>query len=81
MQARGSLPLHEAGMQLQLPQGKRMRFADQGWTNCEPSDEEVLAAAYLEAKGYEFGKHFDRENLLECAENVYQAEISMGKPE
>ena len=54
-----------------------MRFAEYGWGNCEPTYNQVLAAAYLEAKGYLFGHHFDVENVEECAENVYRAEMSM----
>ena len=54
-----------------------MRFAEYGWANCEPTYEQVLAAVYLEAKGYVFGQHFDLKNVEECAENVYQAELSM----
>ena len=56
-----------------------MRFAEYGWGNCEPTYNQVLAAAYLEAKGYLFGHHFDVENVEECAENVYRAELSMAE--
>lgn len=54
-----------------------MRFADYGWGNCEPTYDQVLSAAYLEAKGYEFGRHFDVKNVEELAESVYQMQIMM----
>jgi len=52
-------------------------FAEQDWTHCEPTYAQVLAAVYLEAKGYRFGEHFDVKNVEECAESVYLAEITM----
>lgn len=56
-----------------------MRFADYGWANCEPSIPQVVAAAYLEARGFEFGKHFDTKNVVELAENLYAAEMELEK--
>lgn len=58
-----------------------MRFADFGWRNAEPDDYTCLAAAYLEAKGYEFNGHgdksFTRKNAVEKAESLYRLELMM----
>ena len=54
-----------------------MRFAEYGWGNCEPTYDQVLAAAYLEAKGYEFGRHFEVSNVEQLAESVYQMQSMM----
>ena len=37
----------------------------------EPSDAVVLAASYLEAKGFKFGVDFGYENAVSLAEEVY----------
>lgn len=42
----------------------------------EPSDEVVLAASYLQAKGLGFCSHFGFENAVKIAEEMYQAEMS-----
>ena len=60
-----------------ISKGDEMRFAEHDWRLCEPTWEQVLAAAYLEAKGFIFGEHFEVKNVVECAENVYRAELSM----
>lgn len=57
----------------------KMRFADYGWKNCEPSIPQVVAAAYLEARGFEFGTHFSVETVVELAENLYAAEMELEK--
>jgi hypothetical protein len=64
-------------MQLSRIQGDEMRFADYGWKNCEPKVEQVVAAAYLEARGFVFGQHFGVENVVELAENLYLAEVEL----
>jgi hypothetical protein len=56
---------------------ERCDSAEYDWGDCEPTYYQVLAAVYLEAKGFTFGEHFDLANVEECAENVYRAELSM----
>lgn len=53
------------------------KFADHGWANSEPTYDQVLAACYLEARGYEFGRHFELKNVEELAESVYQMQMMM----
>lgn len=40
-----------------------------GW---EPSDDVLLAASYLQARGWVFGVNFDHTNALELAEELCQ---------
>lgn len=60
--------------------GEAVKFCDAPWgPQCEPSIPQVVAAAYLEARGFLFGVHFDLKNVVELAENLYAAEMELEK--
>ena len=59
-----------------------MKFFEAPWgPHCEPSIPQVVAAGYLEARGFLFGVHFDLRNVVELAENLYAAEMELERGE